>query len=84
MEKEELLKWMKSNKTELLITSGAGDIDTLVEPIKEIILNRSLNKSKINIKNVLLGIMWCCIGVLACCCINGCSGKKKNEKPAMG
>jgi UDP-N-acetylmuramate--alanine ligase len=39
-EKDELLQWIKENSTELLITSGAGDIDTLVEPIKEIIINR--------------------------------------------
>lgn len=39
-EKDELLQWIKENRTELLITSGAGDIDTLVEPIKEIIINR--------------------------------------------
>lgn len=37
LEKNELLEWVKKNKTELLITAGAGDIDTLVEPIKEII-----------------------------------------------
>jgi UDP-N-acetylmuramate--alanine ligase len=37
LSKTELLDWIKNNKTELLITAGAGDIDTLVEPIKEII-----------------------------------------------
>lgn len=35
--KEALLDWVKNNKTELLITAGAGDIDTLVEPIRNII-----------------------------------------------
>ncbi len=35
--KEELLTWIKNNKTELLITAGAGDIDTLIAPIKEIL-----------------------------------------------
>jgi UDP-N-acetylmuramate--alanine ligase len=40
LEKEELLEWMKNNKTELLITAGAGDIDTLVEPIKNIIIKK--------------------------------------------
>jgi len=35
--KEELKDWIKNNKTELLITAGAGDIDMLVQPIKEII-----------------------------------------------
>ena len=33
--KEELLDWVKHNKRGLLITAGAGDIDTLVQPIKE-------------------------------------------------
>jgi UDP-N-acetylmuramate--alanine ligase len=37
LNKTELLAWIKNNKTELLITAGAGDIDTLVEPIKEIL-----------------------------------------------
>ena len=45
MEKDELMKWMGNeyaktvNKDfgELLITAGAGDIDTLVEPIKTIL-----------------------------------------------
>ncbi len=35
--KEQLLQWIKENKRELLITAGAGDIDTLVEPIKKLI-----------------------------------------------
>ncbi|HSZ85777.1 MAG TPA: UDP-N-acetylmuramate--L-alanine ligase [Puia sp.] len=35
--KEGLLNWVKNNKTELLITAGAGDIDMLVEPISNII-----------------------------------------------
>ena len=35
--KEQLLQWIKENKRELLITAGAGDIDTLVEPIKIIL-----------------------------------------------
>ena len=39
-EKEVLLEWVKENKVELFITSGAGDIDTLVEPIKKSIKNR--------------------------------------------
>ncbi len=43
LEKGELLEWMKNNKTALLITAGAGDIDTLVEPIKEI-LTTSIGK----------------------------------------
>ena len=34
---EELLEWLKKHKAELLITAGAGDIDTLVQPIKNIL-----------------------------------------------
>ena len=49
--KEELLEWAKENKRELLVTAGAGDIDTLVEPLKEILekirgLTNSFNKMK--------------------------------------
>lgn len=40
LSKTELLDWIKGNKTELLITAGAGDIDTLVEPIKNIIIKQ--------------------------------------------
>ncbi len=38
LDKEQVLDWIKNNKTELLITAGAGDIDTLVEPIKNILI----------------------------------------------
>ena len=41
--KAEVLEWIKDNKTELLITAGAGDIDTLVEPIKKILNNKFEN-----------------------------------------
>ena len=37
LSKEELINEIKNNKPEFLITSGAGDIDMLVEPIKEIL-----------------------------------------------
>ncbi|MEO5647524.1 MAG: UDP-N-acetylmuramate--L-alanine ligase, partial [Chitinophagaceae bacterium] len=40
LSKNELLDWIKNNESELLITSGAGDIDTLVEPIKNIITGK--------------------------------------------
>ena len=40
LSKSELAEWIKNNKTELLITAGAGDIDTLVEPIKEILTTK--------------------------------------------
>ncbi|HNN71760.1 MAG TPA: UDP-N-acetylmuramate--L-alanine ligase [Ferruginibacter sp.] len=39
IEKKQLADWVRMNKTELLITAGAGDIDTLVEPIKNILEN---------------------------------------------
>jgi UDP-N-acetylmuramate--alanine ligase len=37
-EKDEILSWLENNKQELLITAGAGDIDTLVEPIKKLLV----------------------------------------------
>jgi UDP-N-acetylmuramate--alanine ligase len=40
LNKNEILDWIKNNRTELLITAGAGDIDTLVEPIKNILINK--------------------------------------------
>jgi UDP-N-acetylmuramate--alanine ligase len=36
-EKAALLSWLEENDTALLILSGAGDIDTLVEPIRKIV-----------------------------------------------
>jgi UDP-N-acetylmuramate--alanine ligase len=35
--KNELVSWISKEKTELLITAGAGDIDTLVTPLKEVL-----------------------------------------------
>jgi UDP-N-acetylmuramate--alanine ligase len=40
LDKASVLEWVKDNKIELLITAGAGDIDTLVEPIKKILNNK--------------------------------------------
>jgi UDP-N-acetylmuramate--alanine ligase len=37
---EELLNWIKNNKIELLIVAGAGDVDTLIMPIKETLERR--------------------------------------------
>jgi UDP-N-acetylmuramate--alanine ligase len=34
LSKSETIEWINNNSTDLLITAGAGDIDTLVEPIK--------------------------------------------------
>ena len=39
LEKTALVEWVKDHKPELLITAGAGDIDTLVQPIKNILEN---------------------------------------------
>ena len=35
LNKQELLSWLKEHQVELFITAGAGDIDTLIIPIKE-------------------------------------------------
>ncbi|MBK7433457.1 MAG: UDP-N-acetylmuramate--L-alanine ligase [Chitinophagaceae bacterium] len=37
LQKDGLTDWIRENKRDLLITAGAGDIDTLVEPIKRIL-----------------------------------------------
>lgn len=37
MSKDELLSWVKTHEVELFITAGAGDIDTLVQPLKQIL-----------------------------------------------
>ncbi|HEX6913848.1 MAG TPA: UDP-N-acetylmuramate--L-alanine ligase [Chitinophagaceae bacterium] len=37
--KEEMLQWTRDNKPSLLVMAGAGDIDLLVEPVKEIMMN---------------------------------------------
>lgn len=34
---EDLLDWVKTHETDVLVTFGAGNIDRLVEPIKEIL-----------------------------------------------
>ena len=39
-EKAELTEWIKENKTALLITAGAGDIDTMIEPVKQALLEK--------------------------------------------
>jgi UDP-N-acetylmuramate--alanine ligase len=43
LDKAAVLEWIKNNRTELLITAGAGDIDTLVEPIKKILKTKFEN-----------------------------------------
>lgn len=41
LQKTELVKWLNDNSTELLITSGAGDIDLLLPGIKNILENKN-------------------------------------------
>jgi UDP-N-acetylmuramate--alanine ligase len=41
LSKKELAGWLKQANIELLITAGAGDIDMLVEPIKQIVEKNS-------------------------------------------
>lgn len=36
LEKDELEGWLKTHEVELFITAGAGDIDAMVQPLKEI------------------------------------------------
>lgn len=40
--KTEFLDWVKTNQPSLLVMAGAGDIDTLVNPAKELLLNHPL------------------------------------------
>lgn len=40
MTKPELLEWLQHNKRDFIITAGAGDIDTMVKPISEILINQ--------------------------------------------
>ena len=41
MEKDELMQWLSHNNRGMLIISGAGDIDAMVEPIKELYKNNN-------------------------------------------
>ncbi|HOZ50795.1 MAG TPA: UDP-N-acetylmuramate--L-alanine ligase [Chitinophagaceae bacterium] len=40
LSKESTLKWVEASRLEILITAGAGDIDNLIEPIKNILSNK--------------------------------------------
>ena len=40
MDSEELLTWIEKKRPALLITAGAGDVDRLVEPLKQILKNK--------------------------------------------
>jgi len=37
LSKERMLEWVKDNRPSLLVMAGAGDIDALVQPVKEIL-----------------------------------------------
>ena len=37
MQKEEMIEWIKQEKPKLLVMAGAGDIDALVSPVKQIL-----------------------------------------------
>jgi UDP-N-acetylmuramate--alanine ligase len=37
--KKELIEVIREEKPELLLTVGAGDIDTLVQPLKQVLQN---------------------------------------------
>ena len=37
LQKNEVLTYLKEHDTEVLLTLGAGDIDTLVEPIEKLL-----------------------------------------------
>ena len=37
LSKDEMLQWVKENKPSLTVMCGAGDIDMLVQPVKEIL-----------------------------------------------
>jgi UDP-N-acetylmuramate--alanine ligase len=37
LEKEEMKQWMQMNRPHLVVMAGAGDIDTLVQPVKSIL-----------------------------------------------
>lgn len=40
LSRESVLDWVKASNIEVLITAGAGDIDTMINPIKEILNNK--------------------------------------------
>ncbi|MEM1217400.1 MAG: UDP-N-acetylmuramate--L-alanine ligase [Bacteroidota bacterium] len=40
--KEEVMTWLANHDTDVLLTLGAGDIDTLVEPIKALLVQKYL------------------------------------------
>lgn len=43
LNKEEMLTWVEQNQPELLVMCGAGDIDALIQPVKQILEKNKLN-----------------------------------------
>lgn len=41
LSREETMEWLKNNPVDIVMTMGAGDIDRMVEPITEILKNKS-------------------------------------------
>lgn len=41
LNKDDMMQWVKENKPQLLVMAGAGDIDALVMPVKEILENKN-------------------------------------------
>jgi UDP-N-acetylmuramate--alanine ligase len=39
LSKQGVLDWVKAARPQLLVTAGAGDIDTLVQPIHDILIS---------------------------------------------
>jgi UDP-N-acetylmuramate--alanine ligase len=39
LSKQDAIEYIRANKPELLLTVGAGDIDTLIQPLKTILQN---------------------------------------------
>jgi UDP-N-acetylmuramate--alanine ligase len=40
LSKESTMRWADASPLQVIITAGAGDIDTLIEPIKQILLKK--------------------------------------------
>jgi len=40
LDKDEMKQWVSDNQPKLIVMAGAGDIDALVQPVKELLLNK--------------------------------------------
>ena len=59
---------MEKNEAELFITAGAGDIDAMVEPIKNILTLKQSSKKlsenkRYNFKKILEATVWILLGI---------------------